>query len=525
MGVKKVWQYVSEGHIFYAVLAINIILLLSVKFYPSMDGPAHLHNSNLLGQLFLGEPELSRFFSINSFIVPNWTGHFILSLFNLFLPAWLAEKVLLIFYIAGIAFSFRLLVSALNPEWKGLSILIFPFAYSFLFYLGFYNFSLSFIFLFFTLYFWIKAYSNGGFWAYFKAFIFLALTYYSAILTFFFAGLCLGLFTLALSFETYRLNGNKRDAVKKTAKSLFYLLLISLPLLVFAILFVASVQFFPASDRLSIRELLKWLIDVRCLIVYNYDGDQWITQFFFYLLLIIAAISVYLRFKRQSGSFFQLGDVLLIPFFASLVLFFLVPTSAGAGMMSDRYCLLVFIFFALWASSLKIPRNAGRVFIGVVVLLHLGLLLKHHNSGIIGLNKHAVQINDASVYIQENSIVLPVNMSESWMEPHFSNYLGVDKPMVILENYEASVGWFPLMWDGANFPRLQAGGSDQINGVGWLTNTEAKIKQIDYIFLYGNLAKLNENQWEPLKNILNEYYQLTFSTADNYLAVYKLANN
>jgi hypothetical protein len=271
--------------------------------------------------------------------------------------------------------------------------------------------------------------------------------------------------------------------------------------------------------------LLKWLVDVRCLIVYNYEGDQWVTQFFFYLLFIIAAISVYLRFKRQSGSFFHLNDILLVPFFLALALFFLVPTSAGAGMMSDRYCLLVFIFFVLWASTLKIPRNAGRVFVAVIVLLHLGLLLKHHNSGIRGLNKHAVQINDASVYLQENSIVLPVNMSESWMEPHFSNYLGVDKPLVILENYEASVGWFPVNWNTANFPRLQAGGADQINGVGWLTNTEGEIKQIDCIFIYGNLAKLNENQWNPLKNILNEHYHMVFSSAENYLAVYKLVND
>ncbi len=516
---------VSERHVFYALLIVNIVLLGSVKFYPSMDGPAHLYNSNVLGQLLTGNSELSRFFSINSLIIPNWTGHFMLALFNLFLPAWLAEKVLLVFYITGMAFSFRLLVSAINPEWKGLSILIFPFAYSFLFYLGFYNFSLSFIFLFLALYFWLKAYTNGSFSVYLKTFIFLVLTYYSAILTFFFAGLCLGLFTLALSFETYRLNGNKRDAVKKAAKSLLHLLLISLPLLVFAILFVASVQFFPATDRLTTHELLKWLVDVRCLIVYNYDGDRWITQFFFYLLLIITAISIYLRSKRQSGSFFQLNDILLVPFFLALALFFLVPTSAGAGMMSDRYCLLVYIFFVLWASTLKIPRNAGRLFMAVVVLLHLGLLLKHHNSGIRGLNKHAAQINEASVYMQENSIVLPVNMSESWMEPHFSNYLGVDKPLVILENYEASVGWFPLKWYGANFPRLQAGGADQINGLGWLSNSEGEIKQIDYIFLYGNLAKLDENQWEPLKNILKEHYQLTYSTTDNYLAVYKLANN
>lgn len=487
-----------------------------------MDGPAHLYNSNILGQLFKGESELSRFFSVNSLLLPNWTGHFILAFFNLFLPAWLAEKVMLVLYISGIAFSFRLLVSTINPEWKGLSILIFPFAYSFLFYLGFYNFSLSFIFLFVALYFWIKALNNQRLSAYLVVFVFLALTYYAAILTFFFAGLCMGLLTLTF-YAVHSKNTNKLVDFRKTWKSLFYLFLISLPLLVFSILFVSSVQFFPSSDKLTTHELLKWLIDVRCLIVYNYDGDRVITQFFFYLLVVIGAISVFFRYKHRSGNFFQLSDVFLVPFLLALALFFIVPTGAGAGMMSDRYCLVIFIFFVLWASSQRIPRNAGRVFIAAIVLMHMGLLLKHHNAGIRVLNKHAVQIHNASAYIQENSIVLPVNMSDNWMEPHFSNYLGVEKPMVILENYEASVGWFPVKWNTTDFPRLQAGGADQINGVGWFSNTATgQVQEIDYIFLYGNIAKLNENQWEPLKSIVMKHYHLVYSSEDSYLAVYKL---
>ncbi|MFV0266536.1 MAG: hypothetical protein ACK5HT_05310, partial [Draconibacterium sp.] len=37
---------------FYIILGINLLLLSITRFYPSMDGPAHLYNSTLLANLF-----------------------------------------------------------------------------------------------------------------------------------------------------------------------------------------------------------------------------------------------------------------------------------------------------------------------------------------------------------------------------------------------------------------------------------------------------------------------------------------
>ena len=104
----------DEEIIFYAILLINIVFLFPTRFYPSMDGPAHLYNSNLIKQLVLSNHFIGDFFQINSFPVPNWTSHFILSFFGLFLPAWLSEKFLLILYVSGMAISFRLLIKTLK---------------------------------------------------------------------------------------------------------------------------------------------------------------------------------------------------------------------------------------------------------------------------------------------------------------------------------------------------------------------------------------------------------------------------
>jgi hypothetical protein len=166
----------------------------------------------------------------------------------------------------------------------------------------------------------------------------------------------------------------------------------------------------------------------------------------------------------------------------------------------------------------------SKVFIILIIVFQVGLLFKRQNGTIIGLNKDATAIYNASEYIEANSIVLPVNMSDNWIEPHFSNYLGVDKPLIILENYEASLGWFPVKWNTRQMPRLKLGEFDAISGVHWLSNSEStQVKQIDYVFLYGNTKKINDPDWSELKSIINKSFKLVFSSSDNYIAIYKMS--
>jgi len=126
-----------EKFLFLIVVLLNIIPVLSYTYFPTMDGPAHLYNSNLITHLlFEDNQQLHEFYKLNTIAVPNWIGHFILSFFNLFLPAFLAEKILLLIYFVGLPYSFRRLIITINPKAVFVSYFIFPFTYSFLFFIG-----------------------------------------------------------------------------------------------------------------------------------------------------------------------------------------------------------------------------------------------------------------------------------------------------------------------------------------------------------------------------------------------------
>lgn len=103
---------------------------------------------------------------------------------------------------------------------------------------------------------------------------------------------------------------------------------------------------------------------------------------------------------------------MFIPFIISLILYFVTPNNAGAGMMSDRYCLLLYFFGFVWIVSRIVATKLNFILIGIVMVLHFSLLFKHHNGALVKLNNNAITINKAAKYISENKIVLPINLSK-----------------------------------------------------------------------------------------------------------------
>ncbi len=489
-----------------------------------MDGAAHLYNSNILLEIIKGNQALSEFYTINTLPIPNWTSHFILLLFQSFLPAWLAEKMLLIFYVAGMAISFRYLITVLNPANTTLSILIFPFIYSFLFHLGFYNFSISFIFFFTTLGFWLQNNTSTKPYFFIILFLLITITYFSNLLIFGFLGLTIGFYILYFSYVKYINNKDFQIALNFGLKKLGVLLLASIPGLFFLTIFFMNVQFFPSNQSYSITELLKWINDARPFIVYDYPGEEIITEQYFHILLLLVALR-FIPYGNKSKSkkrLIEKVNITIIPVILTLLLFLLTPNGSGAGMMSDRYCLMFYIFGLVFILSRPINIKLGKVIIPIILLLHIGLLFKHLNGTIKKLDKNATAIYNVGEFIKVNSTVLPVNFSDNWLEPHFSNYLGVKKPIIILENYEASIGWFPIKWNSEIMPKLLLSDKQSISGIHWPSNPNSHIiKHIDYVLLYGNQEKINDPKWQELKSLLATKFKLIFKSENNYIQIYE----
>ena len=525
--IKYSVSWFKESYLFYFILLINLILISVVKFYPSMDGPAHLYNSNLIHQLTTTDSILNSFFKINPELVPNWLSHLIISSLMFVAPAWLAEKILLILYVIGLAISFRLLLNKLCPNNLMLSVFIFPFIYSFLFHLGFYNYSLSFIFLFLTIYYWLETREKNNASKYIVLFILFTAIYFSNLVSYFFLLLCLGSLIIYFSAIDFIRNRNLLSTFKYFIRKSFFLFLAALPSLILLLLFYKATVFFQTESHNPISTLVKHINDVRAIIVYDYSGEEIFTEQFFHIMLVIVSVSLFIRFKNKSLkdilSSLNTSDVFLFPIVVSLLFLFLIPNASGAGMMSDRFGLMFYMLTIVWVISQPIPKKLIYLIVLVVVVLHFGLLFKHLNGAIKRLNKDAIEIYQTSNYIQPNSIVLPVNLSENWVELHFSNYLGIDKPIVILENYEASVGWFPVLWNMEKIPSLVLGDKSSVNGIYWVSNKDSKeIKKIDYVLIFGNIERIDDPNWAELKETLARCYILTHTSDSKKVFLYRV---
>ena len=528
--ILKVQEKKVEKYLFLFVTALNLLPVLVGKFYPTIDGAAHLYNSNLINDLIINpDSQLGIFFSFNHFPVPNWIGHFILSLFNLFLPAFMAEKILLLTYLIGLPYSFRALIKTIRPQNMEYSFLIFPFCYSFLFIMGFYNFSLGMILLLITLSYWIKNENKTlSIRAIIVLFILMTLTYFSHIFVFAMLLFLMGLHTLFHGLYQ-SIQGNEQ--VKITAGKILMkwgkLLVASfIPLLLFFLYFRSS-----SSGGnyvfLGHEELSEWLKNIRPIIAYDPKIEEPFTKKMFYLLASLVIIFMYERinaFKAslksgQNRNFLSVFRKLLLPSdfwmittIIVLILYFSLPDSDhSAGYVSVRLGLLFFIFLILWISSQE-SRKWLR-WLSVIVLLYLHFHLIFYYSVVIkNLNVVAKNCEKAAEYIDPYSTVLPVRYSSNWLTGHFSNYLGIDKPMVILENYECGTGYFPLKWNDPTIPKTLLGNIaiDDLPCIKWKSNSQNAPKTIDYVFVLADFPAEPDSCHRVIKNTLMTEYDLVY---------------
>ena len=80
---------------------------------------------------------------MNPAVSPNWAGHLVLAGLMAFLPALLAEKIMLSAYLLTFPLAARYALGSIRSAARYLSILAFPLAYNWFFHMGFYNFCFS----------------------------------------------------------------------------------------------------------------------------------------------------------------------------------------------------------------------------------------------------------------------------------------------------------------------------------------------------------------------------------------------
>jgi hypothetical protein len=513
-GLRQPAAWIHHPALFYLILLINILFVFLTRFYPTIDGPAHLHNAGLLARMVAGDEILGQFYIINTRPVSNWPSHILLGVFTQVFPGWLAEKLFITMYIAGMAFSFRYLIRIANPRMTGASLIVFPFTYSFLFYNGFFNFNISFILLFFTLALFLRSYKICRF-PLPMLLLLLTLTALTNVLVFAVASVALGSLILAGSLKEWRSGQYNRNILTITVKELGMLLLASLPGIFLVASFITQTSFAGGEIiRMSSGEMLKWIVDSRPFIVFNYGKEQWITRLYTLCIVLLIVFSNFTMHgtRAREEIIRRLYHFLLLPIAMVLAMYLLTPDSSGAGMMSSRYVLILFMIILVWLALQLRNTLWTRSIIGVFLALHLLLLLQHHGT-IRQLSRQAKLIEGAAEHLKPHSVVLSINLSNHWVLTHFSGYAAIDKPVILLNNYQVFMEWFPLKWNRDRMPQLALFTDDETTYSQWegKEHTDRSRQLIDAVLIYGNHEAAMTADYLAFRKRLDDSFDLFYN--------------
>lgn len=511
-----------EPYVFFLLCLISILPVLFSRYYVTLDGPTHLYNANLIKNLcFNKDVEITKLFQINSMAVPNWMGHFIMAFLRIFLPAFLSEKVLLLMYFILTPLFFRKFILLFVPSNKIFTYLMLLFTHNTLFYFGSFNMMLGVMFLFITLYYYKKYCAKINFVKALVLTLLLLMAYFSHFMIYSIT-LC---FLAVLSFYISDATSNNNSG-KKILKRLMFLCLCALPSVILAARYFITVDSVEeGAPRLPLKELTNWIVNVSPLLTLS-DKNPWkiYTNILFILFVIIIVCQIVGAVKKYfstNGVKLKLkipafGLVCLFSSFVFLVLYFVLP---NAIVLTYRLIFLFYIFFIMWIALVDHPKWLHFLSLIIIVFVQLMFTVMYIKE-MRSLSKQAIMFEEVAGKIEEGNTVLTLNYSDNWLHQHISGYIGGNKSLAVLENYEAAQKWFPVQWNKKNYnlDELDIWGienkriacsfyiNENDTSCFSLTDYSQKIYPIDYVVKFGNNFDLNDSCNIKVNRILHYYY-------------------
>ncbi|HKL03367.1 MAG TPA: hypothetical protein VJ911_06805, partial [Cryomorphaceae bacterium] len=439
---KNIFVQKAECWFFALVVGAHIWPLLSVHFFPTLDGPAHVYNARILAEiLFHSGSELESFYTLNLTAIPNLTGQLALAFLQVFLPGWLAEKVLQAIIIVAIPVGFRFLLNNAGVKSIIPVYLIFPFTYSFFFFYGFYNFCLSLAVLFFAVGF-IEYYfqKSPKIWAPALVVILGLILYFSHLLTF--AVFCV--YATAKTLHTYRKQG---VSVSERRYAFLLFCLTVIPGLILGAIFLLQQAYSAGELHYSTlgetANMYKVITPAKGIL---YGKEDKYTQWIFYCIVLMIILAL-IDWFRQNDSKRKIGNIFGFLFIGFFVLSFVTPNQGllSGGILTSRIVLFALVFLLVSLAKFRIHPLVQVVVLIVASYVNVACLLIYTDA----VQKEQVIIDEISLSaadMKKESVILPLTSTTFWIREHYSNYMGYEKPLIILENYEAELKYFPVNW-------------------------------------------------------------------------------
>jgi hypothetical membrane protein len=281
---------------------------------------------------------------------------------------------------------------------------------------------------------------------------------------------------------------------------------------------------------------MKWIRQIQPAKGILYHREDIYTTWLFFLLTLLTILTIYniiitgmknekgrFRFTLNKDKLHKPDNGLLVISFVILALYFILPDGLrGYWFVSSRLLVFFFLFFISWIASGSMQFWIKVTAILVILVMNTFLLTIYIQES-KKLNHSACELEKAATLITPNSVVLPVDQSEKWIYGHFSNYLGIDKPMVILENYEAELDYFPVSWNIKKMPRLLFGTADSVSPcLKWNSQTDNDTQTIEYVLLIKSMDFTIDSCHTKINRILNEFYKPVFKSDNDEIELHRL---
>ena len=527
----------TTNYLLFIGFAMCLLQVWWPEYYLTGDGPCHVYNAQILHDLWSYNKDTDFYLHFYKLLYqpnPNWLSTIIIALLLFVVNGVIAEKIFLTLYVVLFVSGFYLLLRSISNGKSNWVLVLFIFVFPHVLAKGFYNFSFSIAFFFWVVWSWLRFLEKKSVINGILFFLFIALVFFTHLLSFGFAA-----FTCAALVLSYGIAGSRGDKKFATGYSVKQFGILALFLAPFII-------------------LMGWFTEKE-------GGLQITLHHHFYRLVELVQLK-YLMNVSQSENVFLLcaGITLLLVFFITLI------KLKGRWEVSKYDGFLISLLFAVFIYLFFPESFLGRlILINMRVELFVAILLicciSYRLQGVKIINAGAIVIYSCFIclivirvhwmskisggvvdylsvekYINPYSVVLPLDFSPSgndehgdiiadgnFVYSHASEYMGLKKPLIILDNYEANMGYFPLRWNSGINPYDHLSKEEGIEGVPPYAMIR-KYKQetgvtIDYIVMWCyNKSFLQNEHFRALYTEINEQYHIIYSSSTGRTILYAL---
>ena len=468
----------SEAAIFYGLLILHLAPLWLFTYFPTQDGPAHLYNSRIIGDWFWSDFSVFRdYLMLNPRFDPTWFDHLILAGLMKLVSPMMSERLFLTVYVVAFPMSIRYALGAVGSQARFLSVLGFPFIYNAVFHYGFFSFSFSLAVYCFFIGYWLRHAeslrwrSAAGLVAlsvllYFTHVISMALAYLSA-------AVLSGGWWIARVAALY----NARQLTVRSLRSASWKLLVRpaltlLPALALLLVFLSD----RAHATLAGPGFYERLQDfVHLGVLYVFQQRELVLAAT--LAMLFWALCLWFIVDGWGQRRFRREDVLLLLALVLAACYFLAPDpvivsasgTVGGAFTKERLNLFPFLALLFWLGGREFSP-ARKQFVQLagitLTLAFLAVHLAHYRT----INSQIDEYLSAIDRVPPNSTLLPLFAAHRGLAPngnpvsgkvdpilHASNLAGAERPILVLLNYEANLGYFPVQFQLSRDPYVHIG--------------------------------------------------------------------